>query len=150
MKIRVIVFDDNDFIRLRVSQILSEKGYEVFEFTEAGNCPLRLRKECSCPLTHACADIIITDINMPGMTGLEFIQNQLKQGCRVKHWTVMTFQWTSEQIDQAKRFGCHMLEKPFEEEVVNWLVKCEKTIDPHRILSDWFIVGKKADADWEM
>lgn len=72
MKIRALVFEDNDQLRSLISTILEMRGYEVFTFSEPGSCPLYLKDKCPCPLKHTCADIIITDINMPSVTGLDF------------------------------------------------------------------------------
>ena len=148
MKIRALVFEDNDVFRSVVSSFLTDREYEVFEFPEAGGCPLYLKSGCPCPLNHSCADIIITDINMPGITGLDFIGNQVTHGCKVKHFAMMSFAWTSEQLEQAQRLGCHILEKPFEREDLEvWLNECEKAINPERELSDWFLLKKKTDFD---
>lgn len=148
MKIRVLLFEDHDLFRSLISSFLRDRGYEVFEFSEAGSCPLYLKGDCPCPLNHSCADIIISDIKMPGITGLDFIENQITQGCKVKHFAVMSFSWTSAQREQARKLGCHILEKPFEREDFDiWLNECEKTINPKRELSDWFLLKEKTDSD---
>lgn len=138
MKIRALVFEDNDKLRSLISSILLKRGYEGFDFAEPGICPLYLEKDCPSPPDHTCADIIITDINMPNINGLELIENQIRHGCRVKHFAVMSFDWTDKQVEKANELGCHSFEKPFDiSELNSWLVECERSIDPNRKLWDW-------------
>jgi DNA-binding NtrC family response regulator len=145
LKIRAFVFDDSEHVRSSLSSILKDRGYEVYAFSDLGTCPLYLHDKCPCPLDHSCGDFIITDINMPGCSGLDFIENQLKHdGCKSVNFAVMSFKWTFSQFAQAKRLGCHILRKPFDpDDLCKWLDKCEKKIDPDRKLSDWFKLEDK-------
>ena len=139
MKLRALIFEDHEMVRSMMTSFLEDRGYEVFAFPEAESCPLYLSKECPCPLEYVCADLIITDIDMPGINGLDFIENQLKYGCKVKNIAVMSGTWTGARTKQAKKLGVHTFQKPWDmEEFCNWLDSCERNIDPERKLSDWF------------
>ncbi len=89
--------------------VLSEMGYEVLGSSAPFSCPVFLDSKCSCPVDTPCTNIIITDINMPDMTGIEFIENQKIKGCRVQNIAVMSGRWTEEGRQRAKRLGCHIL-----------------------------------------
>jgi CheY-like chemotaxis protein len=137
MSVRAFVFEDNDALRSIIVSALEIRGYEVMSFSEPGLCPLFLDRECPCPHEHACADIIITDINMPHMSGLEFLENRKKSGCKVKNRAVMSGSWTEEEINHARRLGCQIFEKPFQfSDLVMWLDECERKVEPNRELSD--------------
>ncbi len=137
MKVRAIVLDDDYTIRTVISDILEDRGYEVFGSSEPLFCPIYLDCECSCPVEHLCATVVITDINMPNMTGLEFIEHQKSNGCKVQNVAVMSGSWTDEELDHAKRLGCHTFNKPFKVgEIKNWLDACEKKLDYNSNLSD--------------
>ena len=139
MKIRAFVFDDDEAVRLLLSIILQERGYEVHAFSEPGACPLFLDSPCPCPLGYTCADIIITDINMPNITGLEFIENQIKHGCKVKNFAVISGYWSDSKIKHAIELGCMIFNKSFEEDkIIDWLKQCENRIDQDRKLWGWF------------
>ena len=139
MKIRAFVIDDEEELRNIISIFLKERGYEVYEFPDPSTCPILLEKECPCPPEYACTDFIITDINMPNITGIEFIKNQKKKRCKVKNIAIISGGWSPENEEQAKNFDCKIFKKPFNvEEFINWLKDCESRIAPNRKLSDWF------------
>jgi len=139
MKLRAFVFEDNDALRDIISSILEGREYEVLSYSEPLLCPAYLDRECPCPAGSACGDIFITDNVMPNMTGLEFIENQMRHGCRAiaKNKAVISGAWTDAELERTKRLGCKTFEKPFKtRELLSWLDECEKRIDPNRSLSD--------------
>jgi CheY-like chemotaxis protein len=137
VKIRAVVLDDDYVLRSLIDDVLKDRGYEVHGSSEPFFCPIFLDSKCPCPVETHCTTIIITDVNMPNMTGLEFIEHQKRMGCKVQHIAMMSGRWTEEEIEHAKRLGCHILEKPFKlDEIEKWLADCEKKIDPDNRLSD--------------
>ena len=81
-----------------------------------------LKHNCPCPLEHSCGDIIITDINMPNISGLDFIENLLNQGCKINNFMLMSGEWANNQFEQAKKLGLYIFKKPFDIENFNkWL-----------------------------
>ncbi|NIO04767.1 MAG: hypothetical protein GTN74_09180 [Proteobacteria bacterium] len=139
MRLRAFVFEDNEALRGTISSILKSRGYEVFSYSEPLACPAYLDRECPCLEDYACGDIFITDNGMPKMTGLEFIENQLRHGCKAieKNKAVMSGAWTDSEREQGQRLRCRTFEKPFKtNELLSWLDECEKRVDPHRKLSD--------------
>ncbi len=137
MRLRVVVVDDDEFIRSLISSALESRGYEVIACSEPLFCPIYLDCKCPCPKHQPCCDIIITDIKMPNMTGLEFIENQRKHGCKVPYMAIMSGSWADTELEQAESLACHVFKKPFRiDEINKWLDECEKSIDPSRKLSD--------------
>jgi CheY-like chemotaxis protein len=133
MKIRVMVFEDNVFLRSMINEFLSRRGYEVVSFSDPADCPLLHSDACY----YACADILISDLSMPNMTGLQFIENQIRKGCRIQNVALMSAAWTPQEREYAKQIGCQVFNKPFQFPELNfWLDECESRINPHRILTD--------------
>lgn len=137
MKVRAIVLDDDNAIKNLISEILKNRGYEVYASSNPFLSPVYLDSKCTCPIKHTCTTIIITDNNMPNMTGLEFIEHQKKMGCKVQNTAVISGKWTNEEIERAKSLGCRVFNKPFKiEKIKKWLADCEKDLDRNSKLLD--------------
>ena len=129
MKVGAIVLEDDDSLRTLISYILKDRGYEVYAYSEPFLSPVCRDSERPCSEGYICATIIITDIDMPNMTGFEFIEYQKSKGCKVQNIAIISGRWTNENIKHAKRLGCQIFEKPFEiDEVKKWLDECEKEL----------------------
>jgi CheY-like chemotaxis protein len=138
LKPRVLIFEDNDILRSTLKMLLVEKGYEVYSFSNPGMCPQYYASKHSCLLDNSCSDIIISDVNMPVESGLEFLRNRLDWGCKIQFRALMSADWTESDLQCAKRIGCKVFHKPFDlEDFFGWLDNCRKLIKKHRGLSDW-------------
>jgi CheY-like chemotaxis protein len=139
-QLRAIVFDDNESIRNLVKRVLEDRGYEVLIYTDPTECPLQHSHECQCDETQVCSDIVISDIDMPNVSGLEYVEQQLNKGCKVPNIAIMSGLWSESRLEQAKALGCKTFEKPFAlGALTEWLKECESRIDPDKSLSDWFL-----------
>ena len=139
MKIRALVFDDEELIRLLLKTILEDRGYEVFAFSGPGVCPMYINPEFHCKGNGQCADIILSDVKMPHASGIDLLKKLDKNGCRVKNRALVSGSWTDADINRAKELNCKIFEKPFIiQEIEEWLDRCERSIDSNRILSNCF------------
>ena len=140
MSNRVLIFDDQEEIRQALWSLFDIRKYEIFTFPHPEACPLSTEKVCPCPKEQACSDIILTDLNMPFKKGSDFIEEQIKKGCKCKHIALMSGDFTDEDISKSKLLGIKIFKKPFQlSEIINWLNQIERDIDPKRKLSNWFI-----------
>jgi len=137
---RVLIFDDDEIIRSLLWVLFDKRGYEIVTFPHPGFCPLCKKTVCPCPIHEACADIILSDLQMPIKTGIDFLEEQLQKGCKCKNMALMSASFTNEAISKAKSLGIKLFRKPFGvEEVVKWLEKVEKNIDGERKLANLFL-----------
>jgi len=127
----ILVVEDNQ-INLEIFNIsLQENGYEVVAVSNAGDAvkELEIKSDIS---------LIITDIMMPGMDGLEFI-TQIKQN---SEWNKIPFVFVSgmsdlDTVKKAKKLGCNnFIVKPVKGDQ---LINLVKEILPHEKL----IMGNK-------
>ncbi len=134
---RAIVIDDDESLRTAISALLKKREYEVHAYPEPSLCPIFLECACHCPVEHACTSIIVIDVNLPNMTGLEFIESQKRHGCKVHNIAVMSAVWKEAELKLFESFGCKIFTKPFKrDELTNWLNECERNTDPNFKLSD--------------
>jgi two-component system chemotaxis response regulator CheY len=69
-KIRVLIVDDSSVMRKIVERSLRQAGIELAEVVEASN-----GAEALMEAKKAAPDLILSDINMPVMDGLEFLKS---------------------------------------------------------------------------
>ena len=137
---RILIFDDSQEIRSLLYDFFNKRGYEVFSFPNPAFCPISHEKTCPCPTGLACSDFILSDLNMPVQQGIDFLERQKRKGCRCKNMALMSGNFTEKDVVRAKSIGLTLFRKPFGiKEILGWIENMEKTIDPDRKLTDWFI-----------
>ena len=115
---RVLVVEDDNLVRKSVHRILERSGHEVWESAGARTA-LHM-------LTVVPMDLIITDVYMPGMNGLELMAH-LTGRHQSQHVIAMTgggvVRGAGDLLDEARRIGADgTLEKPFGPRELNAVV----------------------------
>jgi len=101
----ILVVDDEPLKRITLQIELSEAGYTVYDAAEP-RAALRL-------LDSKCVDVVVTDLKMPGMDGLTFLEHVNARRPDV-HVIMMTAYGTVETAVAAmKRGACDYITKPF-------------------------------------
>jgi two-component system response regulator TtrR len=103
----VYLIEDNDTVRQNIADVLRQWGYTVIEFSNA----LRF-------LSHYPAlqepGVIVMDMRMPEMTGVELQKMLQKQGCRVPIIFISGESTVEEALRAMKQGASDFLIKPFE------------------------------------
>ncbi len=135
MKIRAFVFVDRDYLRDFLKRAVERRGIEVFTFSHPTTC-----EECPCLPNQVCADIILSEVHMPRLTGVNFLAQQHRQGCKITTNTaLMSGNWSDAELQRCQALGYHVFSMPFElAEMDQWLDECETRIDPNRQLDSFF------------
>jgi CheY-like chemotaxis protein len=137
MKIRILMFEDETSILRPVCTFLRAQGYEVLGFNTPEACPLLSDIKHACPHDQACADILITDMNMPGMTGYELIHIMAGKSCGIplRNIIVISSTMASGQREEITSLGGHFLPKPFKLGALLRVIRdCNNNILPSREL----------------
>jgi DNA-binding NtrC family response regulator len=111
---RVLVVDDNPRARQSMADALSAAGHEV---VATGSAVEGLKL-----IDRQSFDVIITDLQMPGMDGLAFIRALSERKCEAQVVMVTAFA-SVESAVEAMRYGAFdYIEKPFDVEQLEGLV----------------------------
>ena len=138
MRKRAVIFDDDELIRSVLWLFFDRRNYEVFTFPYPNLCPLQVALECPCPLGTTCSDIVISDVNMQGRNGIDFVEKLIAKGCRQRHFALMSGAFTDADRARASRLGCALFDKPFDMKALTaWVEAAEKSIPAERVLFDW-------------
>lgn len=134
-KLRAVIFDRVEAVRDMIAVALRDRGYEILSFPEPGICPVYREDLSLCPREQACSDLLITDNQLPKMSGLDFIERQRARGCKgaVRNMAVMAAHWAPQDLERARRLGCKVLKKPFRfRDITAWLDSLKNATDPDR------------------
>jgi DNA-binding NtrC family response regulator len=114
---RILVVDDEDSIRKRCVRLLARQGYHVIGAASSLAALDLIKKE------GAWFDLLLADIRMPGMDGLQLME-KVKAQRQAVEVIIMTGYATVETAVKAMKKGAYdYLSKPFEMEELLHLVK---------------------------
>jgi two-component system chemotaxis response regulator CheY len=113
--IRTLIVDDSSVMRKIVERSLRQAGVNLAKVLEAGN-----GAEALALLKTNAVDLILSDINMPVMDGLEFVRQLKKEGVAGNVPVVMiTTEGSESQVVEAVQSGAKgYIRKPFTAEQV--------------------------------
>ncbi len=105
---KILIVDDSTAMRMIVRKTLRLAGFEGHDFTESDDGMKALAAIKSTP-----PDIVLSDWNMPNMTGIELLENLNKDGIKIKFGFVTT-EATPDMRARATAAGASFLiSKPF-------------------------------------
>ena len=123
MSERILVVDDELFVRELLLEFLSSQGYEV-SLADSGEKAVKL-------LQAQPADVILLDLKMPGIDGIETLK-QIKEIDPNALAIIMTGYPTIESSIEALRHGAYdYVVKPFKLNELKFSI--EKALQEHRL-----------------
>ena len=107
---KILIVDDSNIIRKQLRTLLSSTGYEVVEGKDG-------QEGLEVALAES-PDLIITDLNMPHMNGVELITAlRQKQEFKLTHIIMLTTETTADLKVQGQQLGVRAWAvKPINEE----------------------------------
>ena len=111
----VLVVDDNTRARQSMADVLRAAGHEVQACASAMEALKQLEKHSF--------DVIITDLQMPGMNGLEFIRAIEERKVDSQVVMVTAFASVSSAVEAMRHGAFDYIEKPFDVEQLEQLVE---------------------------
>lgn len=112
---KILIVDDEKNIRMMLNRCLKEEGYEI-DIAVNGEEALGLIKEGS-------YDLVLLDIKMPGLTGMQVLESMRESGFKVDV-IMMTAYGTIERAVEAMKLGAiDFISKPFTPDEIREIVK---------------------------
>ncbi|MBL8611879.1 MAG: response regulator [Myxococcales bacterium] len=109
---KVMVVDDSATVRAQVSRALVQAGFEAVEATDGRDA---LQKVMG---PEADSVLIVCDVNMPNMSGIEFLEAARSKGIAVPV-LVLTTEGQPQMMRRAKAAGARAwIIKPFKADVL--------------------------------
>jgi len=114
-KAKILVVDDEDSMRDFMSIMLSKEGYQVFQ---AGSGPEALGK-----IKENCPDVVITDMMMPDMTGLELMTTARANNQTLEFIVMTAFASVDSAIEAMKKGAYDYITKPFKVDEIKLTIR---------------------------
>ena len=117
--LKILVVDDSETVRLKISQLLKQLGHKVLE-AENGIVALEVLRG------NPDLELCICDINMPEMDGLTFVEEVRKKNDETKDLTffMCTTETSKAHRDKAKSLGVRgWIHKPYKDSQIIYLVE---------------------------
>ena len=114
-KYRVLIVDDEESMRDFLSIMLHREGYQVDTAVDGAQAVVHLRDHSY--------DLVISDIKMPRMTGLELLTHIKDRTPETVVLMVTAFSSTDEAVEAMKQGAYDYITKPFKNEEIRLIVK---------------------------
>ncbi len=121
---RIMLVDDDDAVREAVSEILARKGWKVAEFNNAESAVADLKNNDY--------DIILADINMPGMSGIDLLHRAKEAAPHVPIVMITGYPSIDLAVEAMKDGAVDFLPKPFKAEELEICVR--KAVDGAKVV----------------
>ena len=127
-KNRILIVDDDHAMRLALSESLESCGYDIGA-AENGNEALSLFNKRK-------FDLVVTDMKMPGMTGIEVLQGVKKMSPDIPVILITAYGTVNTAVEAMKEGAAEFIMKPFSlddlETVVKNVISTYKTEASHK------------------
>ena len=110
MAFNVLIVDDSSSMRAVIKKIIKVSGFDVGHYWEAGD-----GKDALEILKKEWIDLVLSDINMPNMNGLELVRiMSADEALKAIPVVIVTTEGSAEKISKARDLGASgYIKKPF-------------------------------------
>ena len=123
-QVRILVVDDEEMIRDMLFDVLSQAGYTVKTAKDGNDAIAQIENE---PF-----EIVITDLKMPGMGGMELLQRVQKINTDICVLIITAYSTVESAVNAMKLGAYDYICKPFELEEMKVII--EKAVERQRLL----------------
>lgn len=126
MRLKVLLLDDDPVMLNLLQKHMEGRGYQVTAYSNPAICPLFTSRTCPCSPDKPCPDIIIADLVMNTVNGIQFYEELKRKGCKCGNIAMISGLWTENTLKWANEAGVKILHKPVDPDELNaWLAGIE-------------------------
>jgi CheY-like chemotaxis protein len=128
---KAIIIDDDPLALSYLKRVLQRRGYEVEAYSDAVLAPLHQDANCPCTLHPNCPALIISDVDMPSVSGLELLETIMKKGCRCRNLALISGKGLDHaDLIRMAKYGTRYFAKPLDlAEFNTWIDRIDKDTD---------------------
>ncbi len=112
---KILIVDDDDELRTNIATVLDEKGYS----TDTASSGLEAI-EMSSTNNY---DIVLLDIMMPGMNGMDVLFTLRRQSPKTKVIIITAFASIDTTVEAMKKGACDYIAKPFQSSELDIVIR---------------------------
>ncbi|MFW5751687.1 MAG: response regulator [Planctomycetota bacterium] len=128
---RVFIFDDDEIVRMLLVDICESAGWETYAYESPAASPMYQAGEVRWDNRDDCVDVVIADVRMPDVNGVDFLWSTQVKQLDIDHCAVVSGYWTASMEEQARAIGFTIFHKPFQvQDIRRWLDGCRVDVDP--------------------
>jgi len=126
---KIVLIDDDPQVLSVLSRLIQRRGHQVLTYDSPLACPIYTSTHCPCVPEAICPDIIISDIDMPKVNGMKFIERVFQKGCKCKQLALISGQGVDyTNSNRMTKMGATIFTKPLAfDAFVSWLIRAEQT-----------------------
>jgi hypothetical protein len=132
-KPRVVIFNDDGYIKQEPPTFFNNNDYETFIVTESVTCPIYGKKESkSCAGPVLCCDLMVAAHDIEQSKGIDLFIRQFRIGCKLtsRNKAIITRFPVHDRLDHIAARGMTIFESPLDFGVFEaWVKDCESRMD---------------------
>lgn len=137
---KILIVDDDEFMREGLEETLSEAGYRVITFENAESAVE--------VLSDGSASLLITDMRMPGMSGMDLLEKALKADPKLPVVMMTAFATIETAVEAMKKGAYDYIMKPFDAAQIDVVV--QKALAHRRLLVENEYLRNELAARWSI